>query len=689
MDAPQITSQIQEVRERIAHLEKEVVRLQNEAFLEQAAASYRAVLEASPVPMWITRDNRLVFVNTSALRVLGASSAEQMLGRSPFEFIHPDFHGTARDRIRKAIETGSHLGMVEERFVRLDGSVFDVEVTTSYLFYQGYNATLTNFSDITARKLAEERIALLNQDLSRRVREFESLLEVLPVGIGVADDASCRSIRANRTLADILGIDPSQNASKSGEQGHLLPFQFCQGGQEVRYEEMPMHLAAHTGVPVRGIELDVHRADGRMFQLLGYACPLYDERGEVRGSMGAYVDLTERKRLEEQLFQAQKMEAIGVLAGGVAHDFNNLLTIITGYGEMLVSELAGENRLQDCAQEILHAGERAAGLTSQLLAFSRRQVFQPKVLALNAVLTNMDKMLRRIIGEDIVLRTVASPEVGLIKADLVQIEQVILNLAVNARDAMPSGGTLTISVSDLEIEESETPDGGELKPGSYVLLTVSDTGCGMDAATQARIFEPFFTTKGYGKGTGLGLSTVYGIVRQSGGSISVVSHPGCGATFRIYLPRVFECENVPVPVSSQVARKASGTVLLVEDDASVRKLAAKVLRAAGYQVLEAADVEEAIRWPSRHAGHIEALLTDVVMPQMSGPDLADSLMLVLPHLKVLYMSGYSDNRLERPDFLKEGLPLIQKPFTPASLLAKVQELLSTDKGTAPCPDVRP
>ena len=496
---------IHDVRERIALLEQEVIRLQEEAFLEKSSGSYRALLDSSPIPIWINKDNRLVFVNAAAVEFFGACSMDQLLVLSPFDLIHPDFHAVAADRIRRAIESSGPVGLLEERFIRLDGTVVDVEVATSFLVYQGYKATITNFWDITARKQAEARIALLNQDLSRRVKEFETLLDVLPIGIGVANDPICHTIRANRVFSDLLGIDVSQNASKSGEHGDSLPFRLFRGGQELANEDMPMHMAARTGVPVRGLEVEVRRNDGTASQLLGYGSPLFDESGNVRGSLGAYVDITERKHLEEQLFQAQKMEAIGVLAGGVAHDFNNLLTIITGYGEMLLSQLDGKSRLQECSREILNAAERAAGLTSQLLTFSRRQVFQPKVLSLQAVLANMDKMLRRIIGEDIVLRTVATPEPAWVKADLVHLEQVILNLAVNARDAMPMGGTLMISVSNLELPNGGSHQGAELKPGPYVLLTVSDTGCGMDAATQARIFEPFFTTKGHGKGTGLGL----------------------------------------------------------------------------------------------------------------------------------------------------------------------------------------
>ncbi len=652
-------------------MEHEVVRLREEAFLDQGAGSYRAVLERSPVPMWINRDNRLVFLNTSALELLGASSPEQILGRSPFDFIHPEFREIARARLQQASERRGRVPILEERFVRLDGQVIEVEVSSSFLLFQGYGATLTNFWDITARKQAQQHVARLNQDLSHQVREFESLLDVIPIGIGVAEDRECRSTRMNRAFTKMLGTNVLERAYRNG--------------QEIPAGQLPMQVAAREGVPVRELDLEVRRPDGQVVQVLCYACPVFDESGRTRGSLGAFVDITERKHLEDQLRQAQKMEAIGVLAGGVAHDFNNLLTIITGYGEILVSQLAQEKRLRDFAEEILHAADRAAGLTSQLLAFSRRQVFQPKVLSLPSVLASMDKMLRRIIGEDVELRTIVSPDVGRIKADLVQFEQVILNLAVNARDAMPEGGVLSVVVGNLELSGENSDDQiASLKPGSYVLITVTDTGCGMEPAVQARIFEPFFTTKGLGKGTGLGLSTVYGIVKQSGGEISVSSAPGQGATFRIYLPRIFESEKASEPTQRlQAAERASGTVLLVEDDPSVRKLAATVLDDAGYTVLEAGSIDEAVSWPMRHKGDIDLLVADVVMPQMSGPELAQSLRVVMSQLKVLFMSGYADSRLNHPDFLRDDVRLIQKPFTPGDLLKQVDEMMAPDQGKMP------
>jgi signal transduction histidine kinase/CheY-like chemotaxis protein len=394
-------------------------------------------------------------------------------------------------------------------------------------------------------------------------------------------------------------------------------------------------------------------------------------------------EIAERKRaeeekaaLKEQFRQSQKMEAIGRLAGGIAHDFNNLLTVIKGYSELSLIKLKEGDPLKGNIEEIHRASQRAANLTRQLLAFSRRQILEMKVLDLNTILKDLDKMLRRVIGEDIELVTLFAEGIGRIRADPGQIEQMILNLTVNARDAMPNGGKLTIETSNIELDENYVRSHIAVKPGLYVMLSVSDTGVGMTPEVKERVFEPFFTTKEKGKGTGLGLSTVYGIVKQSGGNIWVYSEPGHGTTFKIYLPWVEEkADALHRRDDPDILPRGSETVLLVEDDLSVRGLAVRVLRENGYNLLEAANGNEALRMAQEYAGEIHLLLTDVVMPQMGGKELADRIKPLRPDIKVLFTSGYTDNAIVHHGVLEPGTNFLQKPFSPASLAHKVREVL--------------
>jgi signal transduction histidine kinase/ActR/RegA family two-component response regulator len=388
-------------------------------------------------------------------------------------------------------------------------------------------------------------------------------------------------------------------------------------------------------------------------------------------------------RSEEQLRQAQKLEAVGRLAGGVAHDFNNLLTVILSYSHLLLEEAAPGEATRSELQEIQRAGNRAAELTRQLLAFSRQQVLEPRVLDLNRIISGLDKMLRRLIGEDIDLVTHPSSGLGMVQADPGQIEQVIMNLAVNARDAMPGGGKLTIETGNVELGEEYTALRGDLRPGHYAMLAVSDTGCGMSAEVKARIFEPFYTTKEKGKGTGLGLSTVHGIVKQSEGHIEVYSEPGHGTTFKIYLPRVEAAEEMTAVAGVTTARlEGTETVLVVEDEMSIRRLIGRSLRARGYRVLEANDGSEAIAHCERRSPRVDLLITDVVMPMMSGPELVLRVTAGCPGLKVLFISGYTDRALIHQGLRHDGSAFLQKPFTPETLARKVRELLGEAEAQA-------
>ena len=402
--------------------------------------------------------------------------------------------------------------------------------------------------------------------------------------------------------------------------------------------------------------------------------------GAVEYLSNISYDMTDRKKLEEQLRQSQKMEAIGKLAGGIAHDFNNLLKAILGYAELVMAELDDGHPLLPKVAEIRKAGERAASLTRQLLAFSRKQVLQPKVLKLNSIVENMENMLSRLIGENVELVTVLNESTGRVKADPGQIEQVIMNLAINARDAMPAGGRLSIETANVSLDESYVQTHRGVQPGPYVMLAIADTGSGMSSEVQSHLFEPFFTTKEKDKGTGLGLATVYGIVKQSGGDIWVYSEPGKGTTIKIYLPRVEESPEIVEPAEAQAPRRTQGheTILVVEDEEMVLELACETLRAEGYNVLKAGSAMEALALSDQYESEIHLMLTDLVMPQMSGFELAKKLNSRRPNAKVMHMSGYTDTTAFQNGYLEEGMAYLQKPFTTKSLAQKVREVLDEE-----------
>jgi two-component system cell cycle sensor histidine kinase/response regulator CckA len=441
-------------------------------------------------------------------------------------------------------------------------------------------------------------------------------------------------------------------------------------------EELKALKRVRAGEHIPPFETVRRRKDGKQIHVSVSISPIRDDDGRIVGASAISRDISERKRLEEQVRQAQKMEAIGRLAGGVAHDFNNLLTIISGYTDMVLTTLGPDSPMSGSLTEVQRAGERAASLTRQLLAFSRQQVLEPRVLDLNAIVTDTEKMLRRLIGEDVSLTTVLAPALGRIKADRGQLEQVIVNLVVNARDAMPNGGKVTIETANVDLDQACFRTRPEVQPGSYIVMAVSDTGHGMDEATKARIFEPFFTTKGLGKGTGLGLATVYGIVKQSGGCIYVYSEPGLGSTFKVYLPSVEDkISSGKSSQGSKVPLLGKETILLVEDEAAVRAVTRHALQSFGYTVLEARDGPEAIRICQEYKPIIHLLVSDVVMPEMGGRHLAERLATMIPRLKVLYLSGYTDDAIVRHGTLQEGTAFLQKPFTPKALANKVREVL--------------
>ncbi|HEV2299625.1 MAG TPA: PAS domain S-box protein [Candidatus Acidoferrales bacterium] len=429
----------------------------------------------------------------------------------------------------------------------------------------------------------------------------------------------------------------------------------------------------------RRVEYRIRHKNGQWRILESTASAVRNFRGEVEKLVIVNREITERKQLEQQLFLSQKLEAVGRLSGGIAHDFNNLLGVIIGYSQVLQQTIGVKDELREPVDEILKAGERAASLTKQLLAFSRKQVLEPKVLNLNAVVSDVEKMLRRLIGENIELNITLDHSLGNVKADPSQVEQVILNLAVNARDAMPNGGKLAIRTSNALLDEKECERYRYVVPGEYILLEVRDTGCGMDEETQSHIFEPFFTTKESGRGTGLGLATVYGIIKQSGGFIWVDSSPNNGASFRIYLPQVEEALAAPQKIETAPAQVlATQTILLVEDEHSLRKLTQKILQEVGYKVLEAKDASQAMEVASGLNDDIHLLLTDIIMPGLSGRVLAEKLSPVRPKMKVLFMSGYTDGEIAPQGVLDPKMTILRKPFKWEELTRTVRQVLTSE-----------
>jgi two-component system cell cycle sensor histidine kinase/response regulator CckA len=445
--------------------------------------------------------------------------------------------------------------------------------------------------------------------------------------------------------------------------------------EEARAEAQDWMGRIRAGAEFEGECQDYHK-DGSRIWIHARTSLIKDSGGRPIAIMGLSHDISERRRLEEQLHQSQKMEAIGQLAGGVAHDFNNLLCIINGYSDIVYSALRPDDPLRNLVDEIRKAGERSASLTRQLLAFSRKQVIVPKVLDLNEVVSEMGKLLLRAIGEDIELVLHLQPGLAPIHADPGQMEQVILNLAVNARDAMPQGGRLVVQTGNVELDEGYARRHAEVVAGPYVLLELRDTGCGMTPVVKAHLFEPFFTTKEVGKGTGLGLAVVHGVVSQSGGYIEVDSEPGRGTSFKIYLPRAQPTNHPTTSVAEvKVAPRGSETVLLVEDAQAVREVNRRILVRGGYAVLEACDGQEALRVAGQHRGPIHLLLTDVVMPAMGGRQLAEHLSGLHPSMKVLYVSGYPDDAVVEHGIREGEVHFLQKPFSPSVLTQKVRDVL--------------
>lgn len=612
----------------------------------------------------VDMEGHRLYNSPSYHKVLGYT-AEELQSSSSFEQIHPDDRKRVRESAIEARRTGVGRPM-EYRMRHKDGTWRVLESTASVIRSpSGEPGRLVIVNrDVTQRKEAEESLHVSESG-------FRSMIEDAPYGIYRAG-ADGKLLRANPALQKMLGyekLDELLNASLPADV-FRNPSDF-NGLKELlqsanEFKDVEVELKRRDGAPI------TVRCTGRKVKEEHEGAPCFDVFAE---------DVTERRILERQLRMAGKMEAVGRLSGGIAHDFNNLLGVIIGYGQVLKRRLGAASDLLECAEEIEKAGQRAASLTRQLLAFSRQQILTPSTLKLNDLVLDMAKMLPRLLGEDITINTSFSSDLGLVKADQSQIEQVIMNLAVNARDAMPEGGTLRIETANVELDQAYGWQHPGAKPGHYVMLAVIDSGTGIDPDTLTHIFEPFFTTKEVGKGTGLGLATVYGVVKQSGGYIWVESEPGLGASFQIFLPRVDE-PTADIAATTAVDETVGGseTILLVEDSEALRKLTRSFLESHGFSVLVAQDGEEALQVETRYSAKIDLLLTDVVMPGMNGRVLAERLLPRQPGMRVLYISGYTDSFVARHGVLEEGTVLLHKPFTEEALIRKVREVLDIKSG---------
>jgi PAS domain S-box-containing protein len=603
--------------------------------------------------------------NSTAERMFGYTKEEMVGTGPPYEQFVPRSVWKTGEEIRQRIRSGDmDAHSINENLTR-DGRTitcqwFNTPLTDNEGKFLGF---LCLAQDVTERMQLEQQVQQAQQRLTHVIASSPAVLFTLKI-----ENNTFQGINwISDNLQEVFGYPSHAASNPDWWIANIHPDEREQVITQTHADLLANNRTSH--------EYQFRHQNGEYRWTRGEIRLIRDPSGRPLEAVGSWSDITERKLLEDQFRQAQKMEAVGRLAGGVAHDFNNLLTIINGYGEMVLGGLPPGNPTRDLIQEIVAAGERAVGLTRQLLAFSRKAIIAPKVLDLKSIVTEVDRMLRRIVGEDIELRIATDHEVGSVRADPGQIEQVILNLVVNARDAMPRGGQLTIEVQNAVLDEVSSSAHPDVQPGSYVLLSVSDTGCGMDSATIARIFEPFFSTKGE-HGTGLGLATVQSIVKQSGGHIGVASELGRGTTFKIYLPRIAESPATGESRSEQpTMAKGNEVVLLVEDDDGVRGLAKRVLAKCGYTVLAARDGTEAVRLASAQE-RVDLLITDVVMPQMDGREVAEQMAKLHSQIKVLFLSGYTDDAVIRHGILEAEVAFHQKPFTPASLSAKVREVLA-------------
>jgi PAS domain S-box-containing protein len=623
-----------------------------------AVMRHRVAMESTVDGMAILDNNGAhVYANSAFARMLGFPSPHEVLGKTWRQVYDQRDIALLERQVRESVQkTSRWSGQITLH--RRDDTTLQIEMAITTMAQGG---TVCVARDISERLNAEHARADAEIKYRTLIEQVAAISYIAELGV------TGRWYYVSPQIETILGYSSDEWLADSPDWLRHVPLE----DHPIIHEA---EQASSRGEPFQ--------AEYRLIRKDGQTIWVSDSAVVVRGSdshqvmEGIIVDITERKLLENQLQQSRRMEAIGRLAGGIAHDFNNLLTIINGYAEMALHRTGVSPEIKTDLQQIGNASERASVLVRQLLAFGRKQVLQPKSLDLNAIVEGLDKLLNRLMGAHIEMITLCGPDIGTVKADPSQIEQVIMNLVVNARDAMPNGGRLTIETSNVELDANYARDHATVKPGPYVMLAVSDTGIGMDQETQAHIFEPFYTTKGGSRGTGLGLSTVYGIVKQSGGYIWVYSEPGRGTTFKVYLPRVEEpVTKAPAVVEGRVDRKGTETILLVEDEKAVRDLARSILVGQGYSVLVAESAAHAEDLAANSSREIHLLLTDVVMPGVSGRELARRVTARRAKIRVLFMSGYTDNVIAKGGVLEAGVAFLQKPFTPRALTHKVREVL--------------
>jgi PAS domain S-box-containing protein len=611
----------------------------------RALAEHRAILERAADGVFTLWPNGVIaYANTAFATLLGFERAEQLVGRPAIELAHPDEHATVRARVAGLRETGKPTPPNNVRLVARDGSSRWIETRGMTVSYEGKPAVTVIARDITERRKSEEALRLSEE-------RFSKIFQASPAGISITRLSDARFVDVNQRFVDMTGFGKEEVVGRAGVEVEMWR---DPQSRNALFDELCAHQT------VRDREVQLRRKSGAPLDVL-MSTDTFELAGEVC-IVALYYDVTERKHLEEQLRQSHKMEAIGRLAGGLSHDFNNLLTAIRGYSDLLIEQLPSASLTLAAAEHIRRSADRAASLTGQLLAFTRRQPLQPKVVQLNDVVRHMTGMLRRLIREDVEFVIALDPALGCVRVDTGQIEQIILNLAVNARDAMATGGRLTI--------ETANADEG------HVRLSVRDTGCGMSEETRRRIFEPFFTTKEVGKGTGLGLAIVYGVVEQSGGSITVESAPGEGSSFHVLLPSVAaSIETAHAAPTAETGQRGQETILVVEDDEDVREFVELILRRAGYHVIVATGGVRALEMARTHSGEIHLLLSDIVMPDVDGLELAKRLVSARPTVKVLHMSGYTGDAVLPCGEFVEASAFLQKPFSARALAAKVREIL--------------
>jgi PAS domain S-box-containing protein len=631
-------------------------RRRAEDSLRDAEARYRSLFEQSPNGILLIdlETGATVEANETAHRQLGYTR-EELAALKITDYEASESPEETAEHMRKVFRNGSDDFETLQR--TKSGEIRNVHVWAKAVRLNDRVQFYCIFEDITERRRAEQSLRIQSAALNAAANAI------------VITDREGTIVWVNAAFSAVSGYSAEESVGRN-------PRDLVKSGIHDRAFYQKIWDTILAGRVWRG-EMMNRRKNGSVHPEELTITPVRNARGEIAYFIAIKRDLTEERALQTQFLQAQKMESVGQLAGGIAHDFNNLLTVINSVAELAMEDASDRSPLHADLTQILQAGARAAALTRQLLAFSRRQVMTMEVLNLGTLVANLQSMLQRLIGEDVELVVVPPMGLGNIRADAGQIEQVVLNLAVNARDAMPAGGRLTFEIHDVELDESYTAQHPAVEPGPYVMLAVSDTGVGMDEATRAKIFEPFFTTKELGRGTGLGLSTVFGIVKQSRGNIWVYSEPGNGTTFKIYLPRVDAAARMARPARSTAPVQGSGTILVVEDDPALRDVVTRILRSAGYTVVPARNGADALRLLELHEGTVHLLLTDVVMPGISGPELVARMAAVRPEMKVIYTSGYADDAVLRHGVLSDTTHFVGKPYTIEALTSKVREVLGS------------